>query len=192
MRCFIVFLCCLSCGLLATALHFVTQLACLPSLCFSTHNLEINLWFTSSFPFELTFSFAWLPGVEADGALDKARKHKKRQLEDTLNLVLKKRKVIVAFRNFLLLPFIFLPACMLKQLQCWSSWNLMKSEGRINRIVVICIVCVFFYSAYMAFFLSLINWHLYRYCNHFSLLSLTGIWRQNEGEGWNPCHVQVK
>lgn len=31
---------------------------------------------------------------EADGALDKARKHKKRQLEDTLNLVIKKRKVI--------------------------------------------------------------------------------------------------
>ncbi|KAF8390302.1 hypothetical protein HHK36_024827 [Tetracentron sinense] len=30
--------------------------------------------------------------AEADGALDKARKHKKRQLEDTLNLVLKKRK----------------------------------------------------------------------------------------------------
>ena len=33
--------------------------------------------------------------AEADGALDKARKHKKRQLEDTLNLVLKKRKVIL-------------------------------------------------------------------------------------------------
>lgn len=31
--------------------------------------------------------------TEADGALDKARKHKKRQLEDTLNLVMKKRKV---------------------------------------------------------------------------------------------------
>lgn len=31
--------------------------------------------------------------IEADGALDKARKHKKRQLEDTLNMVLKKRKV---------------------------------------------------------------------------------------------------
>ncbi|PIA40235.1 hypothetical protein AQUCO_02500141v1 [Aquilegia coerulea] len=30
--------------------------------------------------------------AEADGALDKARKHKKRQLEDTLNLVYKKRK----------------------------------------------------------------------------------------------------
>ncbi|VAH30313.1 unnamed protein product [Triticum turgidum subsp. durum] len=29
---------------------------------------------------------------EADGALDKARKHKKRQLEDTYNLVVKKRK----------------------------------------------------------------------------------------------------
>ncbi|KAI8528962.1 hypothetical protein RHMOL_Rhmol12G0189100 [Rhododendron molle] len=31
--------------------------------------------------------------MKADGALDKARKHKKRQLEDTLNLVLKKRKL---------------------------------------------------------------------------------------------------
>ncbi|KAK4264251.1 hypothetical protein QN277_025458 [Acacia crassicarpa] len=30
--------------------------------------------------------------MKADGALDKARKHKKRQLQDTLNLVLKKRK----------------------------------------------------------------------------------------------------
>ncbi|XP_022768160.1 formin-like protein 5 [Durio zibethinus] len=30
--------------------------------------------------------------MKAEGALDKARKHKKRQLEDTLNLVLKKRK----------------------------------------------------------------------------------------------------
>ncbi|KAG0484089.1 hypothetical protein HPP92_012173 [Vanilla planifolia] len=30
--------------------------------------------------------------MKADGALDKARKHKKRQLEDTLNMVLKKRK----------------------------------------------------------------------------------------------------
>ncbi|XP_020574059.1 basic proline-rich protein [Phalaenopsis equestris] len=30
--------------------------------------------------------------MKADGALDKARKHKKRQLEDTLNLVMKKRK----------------------------------------------------------------------------------------------------
>jgi hypothetical protein len=34
------------------------------------------------------FSYA-----EADGALDKARKHKKRQLEDTYNLIVKKRKV---------------------------------------------------------------------------------------------------
>ncbi|KAL8230659.1 hypothetical protein R6Q57_000437 [Mikania cordata] len=33
-----------------------------------------------------------LEAMKADGALDKARKHKKRQLEDTLNLVLKKRK----------------------------------------------------------------------------------------------------
>ncbi|KAJ7945954.1 WW domain-binding protein 11 [Quillaja saponaria] len=30
--------------------------------------------------------------MKADGALDKARKHKKRQLQDTLNLVLKKRR----------------------------------------------------------------------------------------------------
>ncbi|XP_050223766.1 protein EARLY FLOWERING 5 [Mercurialis annua] len=30
--------------------------------------------------------------MKADGALDKARKHKKRQLEDTLNLVMKKRR----------------------------------------------------------------------------------------------------
>ncbi|GAB2283401.1 Protein EARLY FLOWERING 5 [Dionaea muscipula] len=29
---------------------------------------------------------------EAEGALDKARKHKKRQLEDTLVVVIKKRK----------------------------------------------------------------------------------------------------
>ncbi|GAB2240663.1 hypothetical protein Droror1_Dr00021181 [Drosera rotundifolia] len=33
-----------------------------------------------------------LETMKAEGALDKARKHKKRQLEDTLNLVLKKRK----------------------------------------------------------------------------------------------------
>lgn len=33
-----------------------------------------------------------LEAMKADGALDKARKHKKRQLEDTLNLVMKKRK----------------------------------------------------------------------------------------------------
>ncbi|KMZ71204.1 hypothetical protein ZOSMA_185G00230 [Zostera marina] len=33
-----------------------------------------------------------LETMKADGALDKARKHKKRQLEDTLNMVLKKRK----------------------------------------------------------------------------------------------------
>jgi hypothetical protein len=32
-------------------------------------------------------------GAEADGALVKARKHKKRQLEDTYNLIVKKRKV---------------------------------------------------------------------------------------------------
>lgn len=35
--------------------------------------------------------------AEADGALDKARKHKKRQLEDTLNLVIKKREVTLKF-----------------------------------------------------------------------------------------------
>ncbi|KAG8379111.1 hypothetical protein BUALT_Bualt07G0054100 [Buddleja alternifolia] len=33
-----------------------------------------------------------LESMKADGALDKARKHKKRQLEDTLTLVMKKRK----------------------------------------------------------------------------------------------------
>ncbi|XP_010686221.2 protein EARLY FLOWERING 5 isoform X1 [Beta vulgaris subsp. vulgaris] len=33
-----------------------------------------------------------LETMKAEGALDKARKHKKRQLEDTLNLVMKKRK----------------------------------------------------------------------------------------------------
>ncbi|KNA03220.1 hypothetical protein SOVF_211290 [Spinacia oleracea] len=33
--------------------------------------------------------------MKAEGALDKARKHKKRQLEDTLNLVMKKRKVSI-------------------------------------------------------------------------------------------------
>ncbi|VAH45829.1 unnamed protein product [Triticum turgidum subsp. durum] len=33
-----------------------------------------------------------LEKMKADGALDKARKHKKRQLEDTYNLVVKKRK----------------------------------------------------------------------------------------------------
>ncbi|KAL6583908.1 Protein EARLY FLOWERING 5 [Orobanche minor] len=33
-----------------------------------------------------------LEAIKADGALDKARKHKKRQLEDTLNRVMKKRK----------------------------------------------------------------------------------------------------
>ncbi|EEC81673.1 hypothetical protein OsI_25232 [Oryza sativa Indica Group] len=33
-----------------------------------------------------------LEKMKADGALDKARKHKKRQLEDTYNLIVKKRK----------------------------------------------------------------------------------------------------
>ncbi|THG18027.1 hypothetical protein TEA_013524 [Camellia sinensis var. sinensis] len=37
--------------------------------------------------------------MKADGALDKARKHKKRQLEDTLNLVMKKRKKYLVLRN---------------------------------------------------------------------------------------------
>ena len=41
--------------------------------------------------------------AEADGALDKARKHKKRQLEDTLSLVIKKRRVMVIMPFFLLL-----------------------------------------------------------------------------------------
>ena len=48
--------------------------------------------------YKLLIAFA-----EADGALDKARKHKKRQLEDTLNLVLKKRKVVQLY--FLLQSF---------------------------------------------------------------------------------------
>lgn len=38
--------------------------------------------------------------TEADGALDKARKHKKRQLEDTLNLVIKKRRVSPSFKPY--------------------------------------------------------------------------------------------
>jgi hypothetical protein len=38
-------------------------------------------------------SFFSFVDAEADGALDKARKHKKRQLEDTYNLIVKKRKV---------------------------------------------------------------------------------------------------
>lgn len=41
--------------------------------------------------------------AEADGALDKARKHKKRQLEDTLNLVMKKRKVVPCFNPYSML-----------------------------------------------------------------------------------------
>lgn len=49
-----------------------------------------------------------LIGAEADGALDKARKHKKRQLEDTLNLVLKKRKVM-AIIWWVMLYLEFLP-----------------------------------------------------------------------------------
>ncbi|KAL0911425.1 hypothetical protein M5K25_019565 [Dendrobium thyrsiflorum] len=40
--------------------------------------------------------------MKADGALDKARKHKKRQLEDTLNLVMKKRKSLLAIPESLM------------------------------------------------------------------------------------------
>ncbi|KAL6493593.1 Protein EARLY FLOWERING 5 [Orobanche gracilis] len=36
-----------------------------------------------------------LEAMKANGVLDKARKHKRRQLEDTLNLVMKKRKVYI-------------------------------------------------------------------------------------------------
>lgn len=43
-------------------------------------------------PESLREQIAKLEAMKAEGALDKARKHKKRQLEDTLNLVLKKRK----------------------------------------------------------------------------------------------------
>lgn len=61
--------------------------------------------------------------AEADGALDKARKHKKRQLQDTLNLVLKKRKVATIFHVYFIylsfivavldyLPFLFVIYCL--------------------------------------------------------------------------------
>lgn len=54
------------------------------------------LFFLSKFySYYFDFVSIWLIRTEADGALDKARKHKKRQLEDTLTLVMKKRKVIV-------------------------------------------------------------------------------------------------
>ncbi|CAN4100454.1 unnamed protein product [Withania somnifera] len=43
-------------------------------------------------PEQLKEQIEKLEVMKAEGALDKARKHKKRQLEDTLNLVLKKRK----------------------------------------------------------------------------------------------------
>ncbi|GAV66719.1 Wbp11 domain-containing protein/NpwBP domain-containing protein [Cephalotus follicularis] len=43
-------------------------------------------------PEQLIEQIGKLESMKADGALDKARKHKKRQLEDTLNLVIKKRK----------------------------------------------------------------------------------------------------
>ena len=51
------------------------------------------------YPLTLIYMICFL-GTEADGALDKARKHKKRQLEDTLNLVMKKRKVTWVFRSW--------------------------------------------------------------------------------------------
>ncbi|KAK1314157.1 hypothetical protein QJS10_CPA06g00117 [Acorus calamus] len=37
--------------------------------------------------------------MRADGALDKARKHKKRQLEDTLKVVMKKRKKVILMKD---------------------------------------------------------------------------------------------
>ncbi|XVF50209.1 hypothetical protein PTKIN_Ptkin04bG0077800 [Pterospermum kingtungense] len=43
-------------------------------------------------PQAITEQIEKLEMMKAEGALDKARKHKKRQLEDTLNLVLKKRR----------------------------------------------------------------------------------------------------
>ena len=68
----------------------------------------------------ITFLYAL---AEADGALDKTRRHKKRQLEDTLNLVLKKRRV----RNFLYLT-----------LQGWWVDSLLQSH-RIE--VLACTTC---------------------------------------------------
>jgi hypothetical protein len=53
--------------------------------------------------------------AEADGALDKARKHKKRQLEDTLSLVIKKRRVMVIMPFFLLLLHSFLAVQKIKR-----------------------------------------------------------------------------
>lgn len=47
-------------------------------------------------------------GAEADDALDKARKHKKRQLEDTLNLVIKKRKKVHGSLLHLCMVLLFL------------------------------------------------------------------------------------
>lgn len=49
---------------------------------------------------------ALLVMAEADGALDKARKHKKRQLQDTLNLVLKKRKVTSCYAIFFIVAYL--------------------------------------------------------------------------------------
>jgi hypothetical protein len=57
--------------------------------------------------------FVCCTGAEADGALDKARKHKKRQLQDTLSLVLKKRRVMIIMPYFLLLHLI-LSVCVSK------------------------------------------------------------------------------
>lgn len=56
---------------------------------------------------------ALLVVAEADGALDKARKHKKRQLQDTLNLVIKKRKVMKRCCVIFLLSPIWLPSLFL-------------------------------------------------------------------------------
>ncbi|OEL23590.1 hypothetical protein BAE44_0015390 [Dichanthelium oligosanthes] len=45
-----------------------------------------------------------LEKMKADGALDKARKHKKRQLEDTYNLIVKKRKIAMLLFHLTQLP----------------------------------------------------------------------------------------
>lgn len=60
--------------------------------------------------------------AEADGALDKTRRHKKRQLEDTLNLVLKKRKVSNAL-PVRLEGFWGLPVLMFKYSICSTKCN---------------------------------------------------------------------
>ena len=58
-------------------------------------------------PFQSELVCMLLIDAEADGALDKARKHKKRQLEDTLSLVIKKRRVMVIMPFFLLVRHSF-------------------------------------------------------------------------------------